>query len=131
MEINLKIFAISGIIFFLIDSVFLSIISKKYGEMIKKIQNKPMKVRILSAVVCYALLIFSLNYFILSNDENQELRALFLGWTIYGVYDSTAYALIENWDIKMALIDGVWGGILFYLSTISTKFVLKNLLKNM
>lgn len=131
MEINLKIFAISGIIFFLIDSVFLSIISKKYGEMIKKIQNKPMKVRILSAVVCYALLIFSLNYFILSNDENQELRALFLGWTIYGVYDSTAYALIENWDIKMALIDGVWGGVLFYLSTISTKFVLKNLLKNM
>lgn len=131
MEINLKIFAISGIIFFLIDSVFLSIISKKYGEMIKKIQNKPMKVRIFSAVVCYALLIFSLNYFILSNDENQELRALFLGWTIYGVYDSTAYALIENWDIKMALIDGVWGGILFYLSTISTKFVLKNLLKNM
>ena len=131
MEINLKIFAISGIIFFLIDSVFLSIISKKYGEMIKKIQNKPMKVRIFSAVVCYALLIFSLNYFILSNDENQELRALFLGWTIYGVYDSTAYALIENWDIKMALIDGVWGGVLFYLSTISTKFVLKNLLKNM
>ncbi len=131
MEINLKIFAISGIIFFLIDSVFLSIISKKYGEMIKKIQNKPMKVRILSAVVCYALLIFSLNYFILSNDENQELRALFLGWTIYGVYDSTAYALIEDWDIKMALIDGVWGGILFYLSTISTKFFLKNFLKNM
>ena len=99
--------------------------------MIKKIQNKPMKVRILSAVVCYALLIFSLNYFILSNDENQELRALFLGWTIYGVYDSTAYALIEDWDIKMALIDGVWGGILFYLSTISTKFFLKNFLKNM
>ena len=131
MEINLKIFAISGIIFFLFDSVFLSIISKKYGEMIKKIQNKPMKVRILSAVVCYALLIFSLNYFILSNDENQELRALFLGWTIYGVYDSTAYALIEDWDIKMALIDGVWGGILFYLSTISTKFFLKNFLKNM
>ena len=131
MEINLKIFAISGIIFFLIDSVFLSIISKKYGEMIKKIQNKPMKVRILSAVVCYALLIFSLNYFILSNDENQELRALFLGWTIYGVYDSTAYALIEDWDIKMALIDGVWGGILFYLSTISTKIFLKNFLKNM
>ena len=131
MEINLKIFAISGIIFFLIDSVFLSIISKKYGEMIKKIQNKPMKVRILSAVVCYALLIFSLNYFILSNDENQELRALFLGWTIYGVYDSTAYALIEDWDIKLALIDGVWGGILFYLSTISTKFFLKNFLKNM
>lgn len=121
---DIKTVLISGVILFLIDSLFIFIISKFYGNMIENIQKSPMKVRTIPAIICYFLLIFALNYFILKNNSNH-FDALFLGWVIYGVYDSTAYAIIDKWDLKMALVDSCWGGILFFLATICTRFTKK------
>ncbi len=122
---DIKTVLISGVILFLIDSLFLSVISKFYGNMIENIQKSPMKVRIVPAVICYLLLTFALNYFILKNNSTTHFDALFLGWVIYGVYDATAYALIDKWDLKMALLDSCWGGVLFFLATICTRFTKK------
>tara|TARA_B100001093_G_C26849581_1_gene1024468 strand:- start:3697 stop:4077 length:381 start_codon:yes stop_codon:yes gene_type:complete len=122
---DIKTVLISSVVLFLIDSLFLSLISKKYSKMIEKIQGKPMKVRVISAIVSYLILIFSVNYFILNDETKKPIDALFLGWSIYGVYDATAYAIIDKWDISMALMDAFWGGILFLSSTIATRHISK------
>ena len=43
--------------------------------------------------------------------------ASILGWVIYGVYESTNLAVFKKWDLKTVLVDGIWGGILFGLTT--------------
>jgi uncharacterized membrane protein len=33
------------------------------------------------------------------------------------VYESTNYAILKDWKIQTLLMDGLWGGILFGLTT--------------
>ena len=112
---------ISSIVMLILDMIFISLIKDKYSKMIQKIQNSPMKVRTISALICYILLILGLNYFILNDPTKNLLDAFILGFVIYGVYDTTTYALIKDWDLKLAVIDSFWGGTLFYLTTLITK----------
>lgn len=105
----------------ILDMIFISLIKDKYSKMIQKIQNSPMKVRTISALLCYILLILGLNYFILNDPSKNLLDAFILGFVIYGVYDTTTFALIKDWDLKLAVIDSFWGGTLFYLTTLITK----------
>jgi len=39
---------------------------------------------------------------------------------IYGVYDSTTYALLKKWDLTLAITDTLWGGTLMGLTTAIT-----------
>jgi uncharacterized membrane protein len=123
---NLKTIIVSGIILLVVDAIYLSIIGKDYGNMIKRIQGKDMKINIIGAVLCYVVMTLGLNYFILSekkkNVKDLCFKAFILGLLVYGVYETTSYALLEKWDIKYVLIDTVWGGTLFALTTF---FVLK------
>ena len=112
---------ISSIVMLILDMIFISLIKDKYSKMIQKIQNSPMKVRTISALICYILLILGLNYFILNDPTKNLLDAFILGFVIYGVYDTTTFALIKDWDLKLAVIDSFWGGTLFYLTTLITK----------
>ena len=123
---NLKTILVSGIILLAIDVLYISLIGQDYGNMIKHIQGKNMKINPIGAVLCYIIMTLGLNYFILSgkNKKVNELcfKAFILGLLVYGVYETTSYTLLEKWDVKYVLIDTVWGGILFALTTF---FVLK------
>ncbi len=58
--------------------------------------------------------------FVINTDASKEdkiLKAFILGLCIYAVYEMTNYALITDWHIKTVLIDTLWGGILFALTT--------------
>lgn len=123
---NLKTIIVSGLILLVVDALYLSIIGQDYGNMIKRIQGKDMKINLLGGVLCYVVMTLGLNYFILSEKNKKVkdlcLKAFILGLLVYGVYETTSYALLEKWDIKYVLIDTVWGGTLFALTTF---FVLK------
>ena len=100
-----------------------------YGPMIKKIQGEDMKPNYLYAALSYILLGIGLIYFVLPNitEENllnDSLRYGFLfGIIVYGVYDFTAAAVIKDWDIKLAIIDILWGGVLYFLTAYLSKKV--------
>ena len=113
---NIKNLLISGIILFLIDMIYISNISKKYGDMIQNIQGSPMKTKMGSGLICYIFLAFGVYYFIIK-DNKKSSDAFLLGMIIYGVYNSTAHALIDKFDTKIAITDTIWGGILYYLTT--------------
>ena len=110
---------ISGIVMLILDAFYLSFFSKFFNNLIKNIQGTPIKFNILGAIVCYALLIFGLNFFII-NKKRPIIEAFILGIIIYGVYETTNYTIIDKWDINAVLLDTTWGGILMALTTFIT-----------
>ncbi len=101
----------------IIDYVYLSTYGKSvFIPMINNIQKVPMKVKYYAIVVCYALMIFGLEYFIFSKKK-KPIDAFVLGIVIYGVFESVNLALFNKWKVIPAIVDTLWGGILFYLTT--------------
>jgi uncharacterized membrane protein len=66
----------------------------------------------LGAAICYILLITGINYFIIKPRKSVS-DAFLLGIIIYGVFETTNYALFKNWSLLTVLIDTLWGGLLF------------------
>ena len=63
-----------------------------------------------------------LNYFII--DKKKSIAdAFLLGIVIYGVYESTNYAILDKWNTKAVAMDTLWGGILFALTTKATYYM--------
>jgi uncharacterized membrane protein len=56
-----------------------------------------------------------INYFIIKPRKSVS-EAFLLGLVIYGVYETTNYALLSNWSFLTVIIDTLWGGILFALT---------------
>ena len=122
--LKIKDIILSGVLFVVIDSIYLGLASNFFNKMIKRIQGSKIKFRLEGAILCYIFLIFGLNHFIISQNKSPFEAAL-LGWVIYGVYETTNYAILNNWSIKALIMDTVWGGILFYATTFLT-YKLKN-----
>ncbi len=104
-----------SVIFTLIDSVFLYLMSGKFQKMIKNIQGSELKMSLIPTILCYIFLIFSLYYFIVSKKESIT-SAFLLGLSIYGVFETTNLAIFKKWDPVIGLIDTLWGGVLFSLT---------------
>jgi len=90
-----------------------------FADQITSIQRVVMQRKPLGAIVCYALLVAGINYFIIQRNRSV-LEAFFLGVVIYGVYDSTNYATLKKWTPELAVLDTLWGGSLFALTTYIT-----------
>ena len=105
-----------GIILLCLDFIYLTITRDFFKNQIEKIQFSNMKVTIFSAIITYIILIYGLNYFIISKNKSVY-DAFILGIIIYGVYETTNYAIFKNWSIKSVILDTIWGGILLALTT--------------
>jgi uncharacterized membrane protein len=90
-----------------------------FALQVAEVQRVVLEIRYLGAVLCYALLIFALYYFIIK-DRRPVIDAMLLGFVIYGVYETTTYALLKKWKLQTMMIDTLWGGILFGLTTMIT-----------
>jgi uncharacterized membrane protein len=115
-------YIITSIILILIDYIYLINISNQFNKMINNIQNEDISVKFTSVILCYIFLIIGINYFIIKDNKTPN-ESFLLGAIIYGVYATTNYALINNWEPKIALIDTIWGGILFYLTTYISYYI--------
>jgi uncharacterized membrane protein len=107
---------ISAILFVIIDSFYLNFMKKYFEKLIEKVQGSPIKMNFLGAILCYIFLIAGLNYFIIKPKKSVQ-DAFLLGIVIYGVFETTNYAIFKNWSILAVVMDTLWGGILFALTT--------------
>ena len=64
-------------------------------------------------------MIVVLYYFIIKEKKTPN-EAFILGFCIYGIFDFTNYALFNDYELLPSVVDMVWGGILFYLTTYIT-----------
>jgi uncharacterized membrane protein len=113
---NIKQIAISGLAMLLLDFIYLSTFTGFFNNVVKAVQGYKIKFKPIGAVLCYILLIWGLNYFII--DKKKSLSDAFLfGIVIYGVYETTNYTILDKWSAKSVALDTLWGGILFALTT--------------
>jgi uncharacterized membrane protein len=109
-------FLVSAILFVVIDFVYLNLIKNYFVNQVKIVQGSPLKINLLGTVLCYIFLIFGINYFIIK-PKKSAYDAFLLGILIYGVFETTNYALFSKWSPLTVIMDTVWGGILFALVT--------------
>jgi uncharacterized membrane protein len=107
---------VTAIIFITTDFVYLNVIKDYFLNQIKLVQGSEPKVNFLGAALCYIFLIAGINYFIIKPKKSVN-DAFLLGIVIYGVYETTNYALLKNWSIFTVIIDTLWGGLLFAFTT--------------
>ena len=111
---------VSAIIFVIIDSIYLTSLSNYFNNQIKLVQGSPIKMNFIATLLCYIFLIFGINYFIIKPNRSIQ-DAFLLGIVIYGVFETTNMALFSKWSWLTFIMDTLWGGILFALTTFVVK----------
>ena len=119
---DIKILVIILVIFLVIDIPMITYInSTMYQIQFNRINNSPMNVNLrtyISAGICYLFLVFGIYYFAVK--QNSVSNGAILGLVIYGIYNTTNLATINNYGIKESIIDTVWGTILCTIITYVT-----------
>lgn len=116
---------ISTIVLLILDGLYIFINKNRFQDAVVNIQRVVMKIKPEGALFVYLLLIGVINYFIIQKNRTP-LEAFILGFCIYGIYDGTNYAMFKKWPIDIAIMDALWGGILFSATTYIT-YTLLNL----
>jgi len=129
--LTLKHRLISTFTLLVLDVLWISIImGPRYHIMIKNIQNQKMETNILYAFIAYTLMVVGLNKFVLPMIDIKHITLYdclsfgsVFGIVLYGVYDFTAGAVIDKWDMNLAIIDVLWGGFVYFMSCYILKFI--------
>ena len=112
-------YLLAAVIFVILDGLYLNLIKNYFNKQIRSIQGTNIEINFMAVAITYILLIFGLNYFIIKKHKSVSDASL-LGLVIYGVYDSTNYATLKKWSSDVAIMDTLWGGSLFALTTAIT-----------
>ena len=105
-----------SIILVVIDSGYLYSMKNFFNNQIKLVQGSDIQMNIYAAILCYIALVYGLYYFIIK-DKRPLIDAFIFGIVIYAVYELTTMALLKNWSWKTVVLDTLWGGILFTITT--------------
>lgn len=101
-----------AIIVIILDFIWIAgFLLDQIKPMIARVQNEPMVVKPFSVIMAYVILIALFTIMISKTNSIEE--AFIIGFLTYAVYDSTNYATLKNWNLPLAVIDSLWGGVLF------------------
>ena len=97
----------------------------KFTDMIKNIQNTPVKVKYTYAMLAYMLMILGLYVYVLPQMDGTLYTALtkggLFGIIVFGIFDMTNMAIFDKYNAKVALLDMLWGMLIYsaagYIST--------------
>ena len=113
----IKLYFIALPVFFVIDMVWLGMISKNfYRDQIGYLMKQ--NINWLAAIIFYLIFIAGLVIFVISPalEKQSWVRAIVLGGIFglvtYSTYDLTNLATIKDWPILVTIIDLVWGMVL-------------------
>lgn len=99
-----------------LDLVWLNLyMGPRYQTMIKEIQSEKMIVNTMSAFSAYLLMIIALVVFVIRKNFTL-VEAFLFGVCLYGVYDFTCGAVFKKWDFNLAIVDIIWGGVVYMTS---------------
>jgi uncharacterized membrane protein len=100
------------ILIIMIDSLYLYVIKHPFSTMIQTIQQSLVEIKLFSVFICYVLVCTCIYFFIWKKKATYK-EAFLLGILVYGIFDSTNYALFHDWNMQLSIIDSLWGGTLF------------------
>lgn len=106
-------------LFLTLDQIWFHVYSLKniYKPVFQKINNSKHTIRIWSALLAWMILSISVSLFLTFHSYEEHLPYLWsgfiIGFIIYAVYNLTNYASIQNYSLKMTIIDTIWGTLLY------------------
>jgi len=107
-------FLTAGVIFAVIDSIWLSLVANKFykDQIGNLLLEKP---NLIAAVLFYViflvgLIVFVLNPALLAHDWKVALGlGALLGFVAYSTYDLTNLATLKDFPAKLVVVDLIWG----------------------
>lgn len=114
----LKVITVMSIIFVSVDVFILTLLKEQWNSVVKSIQNKPLKVNYKYAFLTYVFLVFGLYYFVYRHINKKTWKfdafgqAFIFGLVTYGIFDLTNLSIFNNYNLPLAMIDTLWGGLL-------------------
>ncbi len=112
-------FLVAIVFLLILDSLWLGFIMKKFyhtelGTLMRTVdgQFKPI---LWAAGMVYFAIALGIVVFVLPRATDLAQSFIYgacLGFIIYGVYDFTNLATIQNWSLKLTIVDVAWGAFL-------------------
>ena len=83
-----------------------------------KFINIKMKSNIVSMFIAYSIMVSIYPLFIQHNNKQLELmRAITIGGVVFGLYGFTVASIFPKYSISFALIETLWGMLLYGITT--------------
>lgn len=128
MNCDTKNYLIILILFLLIDVPMIFFINTDmYMEQFRRINNGPMNIgmnTLIGSIVAYILLATGLYLFVIKPSDTKNvciktatIKGAIFGLVLYGVYDYTNLATINDFGFYEAFVDTLWGTVLCALIT--------------
>ena len=117
-------FILTAIILVAIEAVYLRVMLPYFDSQVKKIQGKEITPRPYSVVIVYIIIITGLYYFIIGPNKSYKDGAFF-GLVIYGIFNFTNHALLDNYSLSLVIIDLIWGMIICGITTLIVNYITK------
>lgn len=105
-----------SVIVTIVDAVYLKSFSNWFNNVVSSIQGTGIEMNYIAAILCYILIIFTIKFFVIDKKFNY-LETYMLGFSIYGIFELTNKAIFKEWDWISVVIDTVWGGLLYLISS--------------
>lgn len=132
--------ALTSIILMLVmDAFWLSLQKGFYFKEFSTVQcNKSINVKMLPALIAYTLMCIGFLFFVvplvevhIKKHKNPWKAALSIGLpfglVVYGIYNCTNIAVLQNYSTKLAVVDTLWGTFLYTIVTLSYAYFILHL----
>lgn len=133
MERSLKVFVLTLLFCFMVDMLWLGFIAKQIYQnelaTILRKSNGMMAPNWASASLVYLAIVVGIMFFVLPKFPDSYFYTLLtgglFGLIVYAVYDCTNYAVLQNWTLKITVIDVAWGTFLCSVTSLFALFCYK------
>ena len=98
----------------------------KYKHVVLDIQGEEMKPRWKFALLSYACMLIALNAItipLIHGWADVFQYGSVLGFSLYSIYNGTCATVFTNFDIRVALVDTLWGTFVYTLAGLVAMFV--------
>lgn len=94
------------------DAVWLTLRQSYHNNLFQSIQKSPLVVRWIPAIFVYVFLVFAIYQVAVKSAKSYTDaigKGLLVGGVMYGFYDFTNWATLQNWTAFMTFTDMFWG----------------------
>lgn len=129
MQVSIKSILISLASFLVLDMIWFQFSLDSWKEWIKNLTGNEMSLNLIAAIFAYLLMGLGLNYLSYVQvqpdhwwQDSLKYGAIF-GLVVYGIFDMTNLAILNNnYPIKLAIIDMIWGVFISALTLVITSY---------
>ena len=105
----------------ILDITWISLSKNMYAGMVQAVQNSPMDVSFIFAIIAYILMILGFVYLVIPLLDSKNIlfssirNGGLFGFVVYGIYNATNLAIFKKYKWWIGMIDTLWGTIVYTL----------------